>query len=130
MQSGVVRRGVRAALAQHVDDYPYIAARHAAYEALLREVLFHADSADEVLELSGASPGEGPLGAPEEAVLFGVEVPPAEAAAPCACRPPTPTLAARALELVRPSRREPGRSGAFFCAQHRGRGAGGGPGAA
>ena len=91
----------------HVDDYPYIAARHAAYEALLREVLFHADSPDEVLELSGASPGEGPLGAPEEAVLFGVEVPPAEAAAPCACRPPTPTLAARALELVRPSRREP-----------------------
>ena len=64
-----------------VEDYPYIASRHAAYEAVLREVLFHAEGPDELLQLAGASSVELPArGSPEqssgdeEELLFGVEV--------------------------------------------------------
>ena len=58
-----------------------IASRHAAYEAVLREVLFHAEGPDELLQLAGASSVELPArGSPErssgdeEELLFGVEV--------------------------------------------------------
>ena len=64
-----------------VEDYPHIASRHAAYEAVLREVLFHAEGPDELLQLAGASSVELPArGSPEqssgdeEELFFGVEV--------------------------------------------------------
>ena len=94
-----------------VDDYPYVAGRHAAYEALLREVLFHAESPEEILQLSGA---EGANAAPDEAtkppeeeVLFGVEVPQADAAAAVECRvsPISPDFPQRVLDVVLPNRR-------------------------
>lgn len=81
-----------------VEDYPYIASRHAAYEAVLREVLFHAEGPDELLQLAGASSVELPQrGSPaqsdSEELLFGVEVSDLSEAE-------EPTLTARVKHLI------------------------------